>query len=370
MPETFAIVPNNIDLPSDKHRTMKLRRTSHRKKGRAILTRNFLSARIGPCSSAAKIFSILLSINPAFFSSCILEPPSGDIQIQKQIYILKAEKPTAAHADLFFFDCDGEQALDSYLRCNVGKDGLLDGSCRTGAKTAIVITDSPFSDYLWNEIRTLDAINRLSFNLLDESPDSPAAIGKADIVPGGSGCIRIKTTPFLCTVKVNSICCDFHGKDYENEQLTGVKVYLTNVSGSCRLSGDSPGNSWYNLGGLDEESVKGMKRPWMLMKEFQQPIGDSTVFPEIILYCYPNPSDEDSFGTPVTRLVVEGSLGGTIYYYPLSLGRLDCGERRRLDIAITSKGTSDPDTPATSDMIKLVFNPSGWEEGRGGTIDF
>ena len=349
---------------------MKLRQTSHRKKGRAILTVNFLSARIGPCKSAAQIFSILLSIIPAFFSSCILEPPPGELRIRKQIYILNAEKPTAGHADLFFFDNEGERMLDSHIRCDIGEDGLLEGASRTGAKTAIVIVNPHHNDYPWKDVRTIDAINRLTFSLLDDNPDSPAAVGKADLIPGTGGCIRINTTPFLCTVNIHSICCDFHGKEYGTEQLENVRFYLTNVSGSCTLSGESSGTSWYNLGGLDEVFIKAIKRPWMLMKEFPQPIGASTVFPDISLFCYPNPASEDSFGSPVTRLVIEGSIGGTVYYYPVSLGAISCGERRKLDITITSKGTSDPDTPATSDMITLAFRPLGWEQGQGGAIDF
>ena len=343
-----------------------------KQKGRTILTGNVLPARIGPCSSAASINIILflLSTTPAFFNSCVMEDPGENIPTVKQIYILKAEKSNYSHADLFFFDDTPPGALDSYTRCEVGQDGLIDGACRNGRKTAVVIVNNPEDDYSWSDICSLEAIKSMEFNLLRDNPQFPSAIGSAKITPGGKSCIRIDTRPVMCRIKLNSLCCDFHGKEYEGEHLSSLRIYLTNIRTSYSVSGGG-GGSWMNLGGLDGITAGDPSAGGMFLRDLPVPCGDTTMFPETELFCYPNPSGNDSsFAEPQTRLVIEGYLQGEKYYYPISLGKLEAGDYIKLDVTITSKGTSDPDTPASSAMVRLTFPIRGWDEAARGTVTF
>ena len=85
------------------------------------------------------------------------------------------------------------------------------------------------------------------------------------------------------------------------------------------------------------------------------------IYPAAAFHCYPNPSDGSEFGSPVTRLVIEGKLRGTTYYYPIDLPGLKADVQYRLDVTLTRAGTTDPDTPAVAGSIRLESQVLDWD---------
>ena len=67
------------------------------------------------------------------------------------------------------------------------------------------------------------------------------------------------------------------------------------------------------------------------------------------------------FGSPVTRLVIEGKLRGTTYYYPIDLPGLEADVQYRMDVTLTRAGTTDPDTPAAAGSIRLECQVLDWD---------
>ncbi len=100
------------------------------------------------------------------------------------------------------------------------------------------------------------------------------------------------------------------------------------------------------------------------------------------LYCYPNPTTEDGSAAKVTRLVLECSIDGSLYTYPVLLdgGVVSNRSYEIKELVITRLGNPsdgdddiDPgeDQPVTSVDIPFGVSVSDWEVvllGEGGTV--
>ena len=75
-------------------------------------------------------------------------------------------------------------------------------------------------------------------------------------------------------------------------------------------------------------------------------------------YCYPNPYKSDTFSTDwsprPTRLVVEAELGGTLYYYPVSLPELKQNTQCNVTLTVVRPGATSPEQDM--DKYAAVFN--------------
>ena len=73
------------------------------------------------------------------------------------------------------------------------------------------------------------------------------------------------------------------------------------------------------------------------------------------------------------RLVIEGKIDGTTYYWPLTAGG-EMGIERNMtynyNILIRRKGTTDPDTPVEPKDIDIELNIKTWTEKENYQVRF
>ena len=188
---------------------------------------------------------------------------------------------------------------------------------------------------------------------------------------------------------LRSVSCDFSGKPYAGEQITDARVYLTNLNATCSLM---PGEKEtieriINHKGLIQEDIKALKDSTLVVKHIGD-FGQVCIHPSASLMCYPNTSREESLGTPMTRLVIEGKIQGETWYWPLDINRngadgvgaddsggvTDYGVGRNcryvFDVTITGKGTKDPDRPVTREMAETIFKIEQWNEKEEYSVAF
>ncbi len=84
-------------------------------------------------------------------------------------------------------------------------------------------------------------------------------------------------------------------------------------------------------------------------------------------YCYPNPTATDSYASAwsarFTRLVVEASLNGNVWYYPITLGGIQANHSYEItDLKITGPGASAPDNEPQVTNFKFTLEIKGWEK--------
>ena len=259
--------------------------------------------------------------------------------------------------DLLFFQDGPLFRLDAYQHFDRVPGNRVTGTSSSAAEKVVILSNYPADAYSWSSVRSLESLEDLPFRLSDEDPAAPMLYGES--AAGTMGQVTLR--PMLAKITLHSIGCDFSGRAYAGERLQDVRAYLTYASQECRpFAPEDPPSSWLNAGRLDEAATAALNHPEAILQTLSASLG-GRIYPSDGFYCYPNPSDGTTFGSPVTRLVIEGKLRGTTYYYPIDLPGLEADVQYRLDVTLTRAGTTDPDTPAVAGSIRLESQVLDWD---------
>ena len=276
---------------------------------------------------------------------------------KSQIYINAVGNTNIQGLDLLFFQDAPLFRLDAYQHLNGVSGGRVTGTSSTAARKVVILSNYPVDAYAWSGVRSLGSLADLPFRLEDEDPAAPMLYGESEA--GSMG--RVVLRPMLAKITLRSIACEFSERPYAGERLQDVRAYLTYASQECRpFAPEDPPSSWLNAGRLDEAGTAALSHPETVLQPLSASLG-GRIYPSAGFYCYPNPSDGAAFGSPVTRLVIEGKLRGTTYYYPIDLPGLEADVQYRMDVTLTRTGTTDPDTPAVSGSIRLESQVLDWD---------
>lgn len=290
------------------------------------------------------------------------------------------------NTDIFVFNDDALRRLDSYQKIP-GDEGLI--ASRSGDKIVVAVSDAGTGK--WTDIMSLEGLYTTRVLLEEENQDCPVSVGMTRIRAGTDGNCGIRMRHLVSEIRITGLRTDFFGTEYEGEPLTDVRVYLTNISGSCPVRREefSPPEMILNAGRLDEADLERFKDKSLVFREAGE-IGRKGIPGEIRLYCYPSDHSEESAGSPFTRLVIEGKIRGHTCYYPLTVNRneilgtmqdiagdavllgkgISAGRRYDYDITVCREGTDDPDKPVEGGMVRIEGRIVGWEEIENETIVF
>lgn len=323
---------------------------------------------------------LLFLIFPASICGCDFPELSGNTPVTPE-YSAENECGTsvktsisingkAENLDIFTFDNDRMERLDSYQRFEKEDLRICDIATRTGEKTMVIIANSETDRYDWIDINCRKALEKRIFNLEDESIGNPIMTAEQQF-KAGSTC-HVQLTPLGGEIVLRSLRCDFSGRTYEGEKLRDIKVYLTNVNASCGIQTDMDDypSRIINAGRLDLNVLKHFRHPEMIYAEIDNPVGTGRVYPDIKFKTYPNSCLEESVGSPYTKLVIEGRIQDKTYYYPIPINRKrdadEPGIRRNrsyiYDITITRTGLTDPDGSIEGLELAINLEVKEWKE--------
>ena len=341
-------------------------------KGRTYhLTLHRLFSRIGRRRSAAHRSAFLHL--PALLLACTPLPefaPGPTPATRKaQIYILPSGNTTVRGLDLLFFQEEPLEKLDAWQHLPGSIGGRVEGVSSVEARKLAAFGNLP-EGYGWSDIRSYTSLKGKTFQLADEDPATPVLVGTAGLPEGSRRSCRITLKPMLARITLRSIACDFTGRSYTGERLQDVRAYLTYaVDVYSPFDPDVVPASWVNAGRLDESGTAALSHPETVLRDVATSLG-GRIRPSLDFYCYPNPSDGTEFGQPVTRLVIEGRLRGTTYYYPIDLPGLKADVQYRMDVTLTRAGTTDPDIPAAAGTILLESTVMDWDGREWNDVHF
>ncbi len=274
--------------------------------------------------------------------------------------------------DIFIFNDDIFQKLDCYQRFDDMDDwnGTVISGC--GEKIMTAIANSPYEKEDWYELSSRSHLKSFSIRLEDEKKDNPVMTGEVNVSPDKDRFNRsdLRLAPLSSEIVLNSLCCDFSGRPYAGEKLSDVMVYLTNVNAESPFLEEEERNPVriINAGGFCEDDVEEFAHRDLIVRNIEEDVGAKVIYPDIRMRCYRNNLPEESPGAPFTRLVIQGTLAGTTYYWPIDINREDNGDgisgghRYTFDIRITRKGSFDPDRPIKAEDIVLRQSVSEWKE--------
>lgn len=353
------------------------------KKGRILSSSTF-------CRSA----NALLILIPAFiFLSCSAEVPetlplSEEKQGKLKLHISSESgwqdrNISGKAVDIFIFNDDGLRRIDSYQRLTTGNEPYIDAASRKGKKIVTAIVNPQEKDYEWNSISSFESVAGTYTDLRLEDPEFPLMSGVIHITATDDGSFDMPVCPAISEVYVRSIKCDFSDRPYHDARLENASAYLTNINSLVTLvpDGSNTPSAPMNTDGYPTESMKRMEHPEMVYAGFNEDIGTETIYPEIRLYCYPNGSEEDTEGTPFTRLVIAGDIEGRRYYYPLNINRGEFGMsawhsgierncRYIFDITIRQTGVTDPCIPVSGETVTINGTVEPWYQRPETEIEF
>ncbi len=326
----------------------------------------------------------LLSMLPAFLYGCEgpAEAPVPAETFPVSRITVTDDMEGIGTLDIFVFRDDRLQKLDCYQRFDgmASWEGAVVSGC--GKRIITAVANSRYERADWIPLKSRSFLKSVPIRLEDERRDC-AAMSWETAAELGDSPLRerqnIVLRPYASEIVLNSISCDFTGKPYAGEKISDVRVYLTNVNAECHIleeDGEAP-KRIINAGRLNEEDVEGFVRPDLIMQEIKGEIGKRTVYPGISLWCYQSNHPEETPGTPFTRLVIEGKVSGTTYYWPININRDTDGEagvwrnrRYSYDISIRRKGSTDPDLPINTEDILINMEVAQWKEKEEYSVSF
>lgn len=323
------------------------------KKGR-IQGRKSLHATIDFYWHIACRGSVALSVftqPPALLSSCVSVPP----EISHEVHI-ETKASAEGLIDLFFFDAEEPFLLDSYQRISPYSSPVY-GLSGPGRKKVVAIQAGEGDIYGRSYVRALGDLSSDIFSLSKEHPVKPFLYGSTYLEEGRSRTVTLKLKPVLCQIRVRSLCCNFQERPYAGERLKNAKLFLVNAVSEYAPADEAEGRpvSWENIGCLASDSP-------LLVKDGIGTVGPERIYPDVSLYCYPNPVRTETPGTPFTRLVLEGDVGNAHCYYPVSIPGMAPGKVYELDMTLLRIGMSDPDLPAQTGQIVIDYSTVPWYE--------
>jgi len=275
--------------------------------------------------------------------------------------------------DVFVYDDDVLRRLDTYQR-TVITDGKVKVASTSGAKILAFVMNGRQGRYFWTANNSYSYIEGLEAEFIHDRSSSPVMGGWCR-TDGKTGKAEAYISPIMSRIVLRSLRCDFTGRAYEGEELTDVRVYLTNVSSVCRVikTEDFVTRGTLNTGRLCDEDLALMDEPSMLYGKIQGSIGKESVDVGRELFCYPNTNESEGLGTPFTRLVIEGKIEGNTWYWPININREDIcwvegtpgvgrGCSYVYDVTIRRTGSTDPDIPVKVGTVEINGIIEAWAE--------
>ena len=316
----------------------------------------------------------LFLIFPAMFFGCIAADIDNAVQTRtesQKISLTQNSEGEILTLDAFIFEPTGR--LDCYQRLH-NPDEVCDIASGAGDKILLLIANSGRERYDWTDIRTLSSMKGVCAELENERRDFPLMTWMREIKSGQDTSPLF--TPARAEIILRSLSCDFSGLPYAPEKFHAVRAYLTYVNANCSLIPleETTHPRFLNSGMLNEEDILPFTERDIIIQDIGEIVGNNVLTLNRSFLCFANEPGYESIGSPFTRLVIEGKIGGDTYYYPIKVnqenGGLKRGCRYILDITITRAGATDPDGSLELGGLKINMEIEEWREKENYTVGF
>lgn len=259
--------------------------------------------------------------------------------------------------------------------------GMLDGHKRAeGRALSLSVTSDVEMDYY--------VIANAPANVLDvyrNQAEFLAGLSQFDGLAGGflfeghgstvfheNATVEVQLSRYACKVQLDNIRCSFLSTGMTVSEVLLTGVYLINVNGTEPWSRTATaGDLWYNKLGRDT-SLPSSLQECLYVKHNTAITDADAVEVTDVLYCYPNPTDNDvtSKDTPQwsvrdTRLVIELSIDGVANYYPIEIpGMLSNRYYHIKDVDLIGQGSSSPDIDVERTGIRFAVTVNEWTDNE------
>lgn len=260
---------------------------------------------------------------------------SGESKINC-VYLYAFDRASGNVESVKRFDA-GQTSLE--LKLSRGKKTIV---AVANYDTAISVTDSTS---LESSVVSLSTIRK----------DNVVMVGKTSVNVNGASSASIELKRRVAKICFSKLTTDFSAPAYKSSTFTVKDVYLSDVSSSFQLAGATSLPSTLNPSALSE-TLGG------IIGDANLGINMSGSTSQKIDRAYFSAPD---YGTHRARLIVAATLQGVVYYYPLTLPKLEANKVYTVsDFKITRPGALTPDENVDIDSCTLTITVRDWDTGE------
>ena len=291
---------------------------------------------------------------------------------------------TINRLDVFVFNVTSGE-LDAYKAFTGSQLTSLQGlsiKSKTGSKRIYAVANT--SEATWNGVVTETQFLGVQQLLSQDNYEHFVMSGSTTATITASCNIPITIQRLVGRVVVNSIRTAFAGTPYAGMALQNVKVYLTNVNGNVLIGN---GNLPASVTVLNARQYVAADNASLAtagaLYDVVGTVNDSGHTTPHYFYCYQNVLSSETSTSKFTRLIVEGTLNGTTYYYPININRENYGWTSSIDhkgimrnksytynITILRPGSLDPDNVVDLAAFTLDVEIADWDFVPTSNVEF
>lgn len=282
----------------------------------------------------------------------------GDSNLTTKASSASANETTVASLQIFVFKTDG--SLDAY---GTGTSSSLSLSVTTGTRDIYAIVNAPSL----NTIRTKSALLDATSNLTDNLTNFVMTGAKLAQPISAASSISIAVSRLVARLAISKITNKMASVQYQSDAFVVTKIYVINVAGANNYGVTSLGSTWYN----QMKYVSGAADAILYDAVTSGTIAyNASLSSAHYFYVYPNSTATDTqsttWGPRFTRLVVEATLGGKTYYYPISIPSIQQNKTYTVsELTITRPGSDSPDIPVSSATCTFSVTVTDWAAASG-----
>ena len=202
--------------------------------------------------------------------------------------------------------------------------------------------------------------------LSDNSLTNFVMIGSKPIDMTPSVNETIMVSRIAARLTVSKITTAFTSQAYKQMEFKVNRIYVVNAAGDVnyKLEKKAP-TTWFNKMAYTTSDVDAL----LYADAIDTKITEATPYDTpTSFYTYPNSTQTDSqaeeFSARFTRVVVETTLGGKTYYYPVSIENIESNKYYNIkNLTITRPGSLSPDTPVSSLECTVSIEVKEWGQG-------
>lgn len=258
---------------------------------------------------------------------------------------------------IFVFDDEGK--LDAYSK---GTESTMTVNCSSGHKTIYaVVNHAELPD-----VASLSDLKAVTCPLAGHSKTNIEMIGSNDLtVSATDKSATVNVTRMSSRVVINKITKAFPSS-IASMPFYIKGIYLCNAAGTASFDGTANPTIWYNK----LERVPGEVEAALYSGSLSENVsGNSSYSVSHYFYAMPNPTVDDvtsditaSWSPRHTRLVVEVTIDGSTYYYPVTIPVMERGKSYEIsELTLTRYGSSKPDVPVSVLSCTYSVSVEDWD---------
>ena len=300
----------------------------------------------------------------------------GDPQTRATNYVTAQAYETAVNdVQIFVFDSKG--ALATYLDADTKTSDITINTIY-GQKTVYAVVNGP-------DLSGITTQEDLEHTAVDLGANSTTT-SKGFVMVGSNAC-NVSGTTATVSISVKRLVARVALQKITNSlpdsygSLTVNSVMLINVAGNQNLECTASISTWYNkMGRKDGASATQIidgttnlaSHPTLTFMSVGKSVangGSLAPATPYLFYTYQNNSTSEgngwsnTFSARKTRLVVTATIGGTKYYYPVSISNPQRNTAHTVELTITGLGSTDPDILVQKGAITATVTVDPWQNG-------